>query len=170
MKKIALLLSLILLISSFAGCHSSVQPPQSATQPATEPSATEPKEEIYYCPAPLTKEIYCQMFPNNAEYWNPDDFWAEDNWSCLYRYYGMYNGYGIITRYTNITVSQDYTTTIAGFTFITHSSYLHACKDGKMIGLDEAYEQGLLTDEDIKSSYDYHMQVESICCPTESGE
>ena len=116
---------------------------------------------IYYCPAPLTKQIYCQMFPNQAEYWDPDNFWSADNRNYLYCYYGMYNGYGVITQQTKAAVSQDYTTTIAGFTFITHSSHLVACKAGEMIYLDEAYEQGLFTQQDIESIYNYHMQVES---------
>lgn len=162
MKKLALFVALVLLLSLFTGCHRS----QATQQPTTEP-ATEPQEETFYCPAPLTESEFARLIPSKAEYWADFRFWSEDNPSAVYRYYGTYNGCGVMALRTQIPTTSEFV--IGDYTFICDSRVINVFKDGLMISLGTAHAQGLLTDKDIEAIYNYHKQTEPELYK-ESGE
>ena len=151
MKKLALLLTLVILFSLFTGCHSG----ESTRQPAGE------SEEILYCPAPMTKETYKRMFSTNSGDWNPSTFWSEDNQKGnLRRYYGTYNGYDVMPKTVQTMAIETYT--IAGFDFICNACNIMVSKNGGTgVTLEKAYEQGLLTKKDIETIHNYHKQTET---------
>ena len=139
MKKLAFVLALLLLLSTFTGCGIF--------------------QKTYKSPAPLTEKIYRQLFPASNVEFNPDIFWSKDNQdNYMYRYYGTYNGYGVITR-PKITCDTDIYT-IAGYKFICSSYRIVVRKNGGEISLEDAYDRGFLTDKDIKKIYKYHKQTE----------
>ena len=159
MRKIAFLLTLDMLLSLFTGCDSS----EPTRQPAGE------SEEILYCPAPMTEEIYHQLFPLATGDWDPSKFWSEANSiTYVYRFYGNYNGYHILAERGRIATSKTYT--VAGYEFTGQALILTARKGSQSKDLDKAYDSGWLTKEDIETIYDYHKLTEPLYYPSESGE
>ena len=153
MKKLALFVAFVLLLSLFTGCHSS----GAAKQPAGE------DEEILYCPAPMTKETYKRLFSTDSDDWDPSTFWSKDDPEGFYkptrRYYGTYNGFDVMIQ--NVQIQSIDTYTIAGFEFIYNACNIIVSKDGGTgVTLEKAYEHGLLTKEDIETIYNYHRQTE----------
>jgi hypothetical protein len=159
MKKLAFLLTLVMLLSLFTGCHRGAPKQQSKGE----------SEEILYCPAPMTKETYKRMFSTDSDDWDPSTFWSEDNQkSNARRYYGTYNGLDVLLQKIQAQAINTYN--IAGFDFICNACNIMVSKNGGTgVTLEKAYEQGLLTKEDIETIYNYHRQTESSLY-AESGE
>ena len=159
MKKLALFVAFVLLLSLFTSCHSG----EPTRQPAGE------SEEILYCPAPMTEEIYHQLFPLATDDWDPSKFWSEANSiAYVYRYYGTYNGYHVLAERGQISTSKTYT--VAGYEFTGQALILTARKGSQSKDLDKAYDSGWLTIKDIKTIYDYHKLTEPMYYPSESNK
>ena len=108
-------------------------------------------QKAYNCPAPMSPEKQDELG------FDSDSWWSEDNPLGKVRYYGTYNGYDILLSegmtygFMTISVAESY--------FNYHSGFeLYAHKDGTRIPLQEAYEQGLISAEDIAQACTYHKQ------------
>ena len=79
------------------------------------------------------------------------------------RYYGMYHEYIILFSAGEMRVNTEIT--VAGETFFHGDCFnIYAYKDGELYTLQEAYEKGILNEEDIKDIAEYHRQFEDDMC------
>ena len=92
------------------------------------------------------------------------------NFFEIYGYYGTYNGYAIVTVWGSAADATMLPFTIADILFLAvpdlpHSGLVQAWKDGQLDDLDRIYytkgtsprePSGLLTEDDIRSIYNYH--------------
>ena len=73
------------------------------------------------------------------------------------RYYGDFNGYTIIFRYYTSMITSDGLRVIAGYEFRHPEQFqIYAYKDGEFHALEDAYQNGWLTDEQIEEIYNIH--------------
>lgn len=108
-------------------------------------------QKTYNCPAPMTPEKQEELG------FDLDSWWTEENPLAKVRYYGTYNGYDIL--FSEGMTSGFMTISVAGSYFGYHSGFqLYVHKDGVRIPLEEAYEQGLISKEDIAQACAYHKQ------------
>lgn len=73
-----------------------------------------------------------------------------------YKYYGTFKGSTVLVLEGNLTVLQEYE--IAGYTF-SYGNYatMYTYNNGKFYALKEAYDLGLLDDEDIGKVYERYL-------------
>ena len=172
MKKLAFLLTLVLLLSIFAGCHSSAQPPQPATQPSDAP-----QDAIIYCPAPISKSLRDQLdadFLRLDEEYVPDWYDIEKRSGCC-RIYGTENGY-VLFYYDGFSRIFDGGPLVIGDIAFGagDTPCIYAYKDGAFITLADAYAQELISKEAVVNAQAYHNQHLELtdrahmitnCCP-----
>ena len=90
----------------------------------------------------------------------PFEQWFDSSTFRGVRYYGEYNGYHILFDDTGIRMMVYGGTTIAGEEFEHSTPFdLYAYKDGVFLTLAEAYEQGLISKEQIALIAECHRNI-----------
>lgn len=156
MKKLAFLLTLVMLLGLFAGCHSSEPTPQPATQPTEAP-----KDEIINCPAPISKSLRDQL---DADFLKLDEEYVP-NWydtekrSGYCRIYGTDNGYTLFYYDGGMRLLDGGPLVVGDIAFGAGATpRIYAYKDGTFITLADAYAQGLVSREALVNAQAYHNQ------------
>ena len=152
MKRIALILAVVLLISCLTACNA--------------PSDNNESSEMY-SPALMTAEKKAEL--EHFLTMNVDDWYSEKNLEARFRYYGTYDGYDIIfiESLHNFT-HRSQARLIANITFLHIQPFsLCAYKDGNSIDLKEAYNQGLVSKETIEKVAELHQHCYEKIFPDE---
>ena len=151
MKKLALVLAAVLLISCLSACNA--------------PSENNEPSEIY-APALMTAEKKAELEQSLSM---TGSWYSEENLGAKYRYYGTYEGYDIIFSEVKLSsYHNSHIISIANKVFLHTSLFLlSARKDGNTIDLKEAYEQGLVSKETIEKVAELHQQCYEKLFPAE---
>lgn len=154
MKKICWLLILVLLLSCFASCQN-IQAPEPSEPAQTQDTPIENPDGTLS--DRMKKEM--QQWYVFGGGWARDFYWADDHNGAGKRYYGTENGYVI---YCNRGALPFVCTIEIGEYEFSHSRefWLLAYKDGEVFELKELYEQGLISDDAIKTAWERHNAFE----------
>jgi len=108
------------------------------------------------------------------EYWYKRQFevelglWADEIgvwYEGRTRYYGTENGYIILFKLENVLLGNETGQTIAGYRFKNGNGRIlnfYAYKDGKFIELEDAYEQGLISKDMIKTIWEKYCEIDKF--------
>lgn len=115
-------------------------------------------QETYDCPAPMTKEKQEQIAEDMGwlyagGWWSMDEV-DNGNQGNDKEYYGTYNGYDVWATFGMTAMHNE--VKIAGMKFGGTSMGIVAQKDGETMPLKEAYEKGLISQEDIAKIHEYY--------------
>jgi hypothetical protein len=122
------------------------------------------------CPAFLSEEKRAEL---EALYESKEEdisWYSKSRPGARFRYYGSFNGYDVVYyKYPpgpgfdmGLQIQIDYNITIADYVFQNGSAVeIIAVKDGKTIALKEAYEQGLISTEQVGEIHSLHEACQS---------
>ncbi len=159
-RRMMLTLCLLLVASVFAGCAEAVlqdQNPAAQTPPTTTQRPTDVAADMLT--EEKIQEIEQAWLASMGELpqWYID---LQGRPAAGIRYYGTYNGFDILFKGT--AVGADTTKTIGGVSFTYSNSFvLYAYADGVFYELEEAYADGLISQESLKAAADIHLGYEN---------
>ena len=150
MKKICWLLILVLLIGCFAGCQST------QSQEPSEPA--QPQDVLIENPdGTLSDQMKEEIREAYAKKLGTPPGWYDEGEKYGLRYYGTYNDYTII--FEKFWLECESRLELANYEIKYSSSFrLWAYQDGEFYDIEDVYNQGLITDEDVKSIYEAHCR------------
>ena len=156
MKKLAILLTITLLLGLFTGCNSLAQQKE-----------TEEPETFVECPAKLgskaAKTIEEALLAKRGGTVN---WWTKDKLNGNTRYYGSDNGYDIICDLGGEGIAVVTCIDIDGEIFKHGNAFgLYAYKDGELFGLKAAYESGLVSKEAVIAAAKLHQESQAMSYP-----
>lgn len=167
MKRFFLLaLSCLLMAAAFAGCAEAVpRNTQAAAQPTVTPTTTpHPSTAVLgvtveQLTAAKMEEIAAAWLANMG---HRPGWYTEGNGQPVdgLRYYGTYNGYDILFERTQLTCVT--TKEIGGISFTCPQSFvLYAYSDGVFYDLEEAFDKGLISQENLQEAAKIHLSYQN---------
>ena len=110
------------------------------------------------CAKALPPESLSQIgLPTAEQIENIRESVIEDGFTSVERYYGIYNHYMVISFSSDLSWGVSETIEIAGFSFnVMMENKLFAYKDGDLVPLEKAFENGDLAKKDIEQVWLIH--------------
>ena len=159
-KLLVSILSLVLILSIFAGCQYSGMDATQATEPSSE--ATEPSSEATEPSEPIDPNVLFTEVPTQgnlkALYDKLVNYAISDRYPLSTWYYGAINDCIVVFMEGNTFWTR--TIVVADCEFYhTQGFYIFVYKGGERCKLEEAYEKGWLTKDHIKQLETRHLEV-----------
>ena len=167
-KLILLILAAVMLLASCGGRGGNAEESKSSVS-STHSVSQKPEipiEEALVVPeGELRKEIdaaltaYLNLNGTEISWADPSDL---TNITKNFRCYGIFNGCAVIF-FCPYQLRMEETKTIGKYDFFESCRFdLYGCKDGIVYDLNNAYEKGLVTDEDIKTASERHEAAQEF--------